>query len=314
MIAIGISGCAPDPEISSGTRHDTATALEISNAQGSFQNPCWLPDHRLVFTNFRTAYNIGPSTVSVVDAAGGAPTALTPGTTDEVNMPGSCFDPVRALVAFTSDRTATHHDEVFVVPVAGGPPVQVTDRLTDRAFEPTFSPDGAWIVFESHTLASDADGILYKVRANGTELTQLTTAATATNARQPVWSPLGDKIVFQSPGIGGAFDLFTIDPTGGNLTNVTSSATDETDASFSHDGRSVIYSSNTGGLAHANVFAIPLGGGTPIRITNSDAYDGAPAWSTDGSTIAFESYAGDPDGSTGTKLLLIAAPMLSAVR
>ncbi len=44
------------------------------------------------------------------------------------------------------------------------------------------------------------------------------------------------------------------------------------------------------------------------------APDPAPAWSTDGSTIAFESYAGDPDGSTGTKLLLIAAPMLSAVR
>ena len=303
--------CADDHDgAGAGTRRDLATRIPITGVSGSLQNPCWLPGGKLAFTNFRTRYNVGPSTVSIVDAVGGDATPLTPGATDEVNMPGGCFDPVHNRIVYTSDQTAGAHDEVFVISTSGGGSTQITDRPSDRTFEPTFSPDGEWIVFESHTLASDKGGILYKVRASGAELTQLTTLATASNARQPVWSPLGDKIVFQSPGESGPFDLFTIASDGTGLTNVTRSPAEETDPSFSPDGRFIIYSSASGGLAHANLMTIPVGGGAPIRITDSDAYDGAPAWSPDGQTIAFETYPGDPDDTAGTTLDVIAAPAL----
>ena len=308
LLACGCAGDDGDPVV--GPRRDSATPLAITGVDGSLQNPCWLPGGKLAFTNFRTRYNVGPSAVALVAAAGGTATALTPGISDEVNMPGGCVDRVHARIVYTSDQSATGHDEVFVIAISGGPPTQVTDRRLDRAFEPTFSPDGEWIVFESHPLTSETNGVLYKIRSSGTELTQLTTLATAGNARQPVWSPVGDKIVFQSPGASGAFDVFTIGPDGTGLSNVTRSTAEDTDASFSPDGRFIVYSSNEGGVAYANLHAIPAGGGAAIAVTDSDAYDGAPAWSPDGTTIAFETYPADPDDSAGTTLSVIAAPAL----
>ena len=308
-----IASCTKDgggPALT-GTRFDTAMPVAISGATGSFQNPCWSPDGaRLAFTDFHARYNVGPATVSLVSSSGGTPVALTPGAGDEVNMPGGCWDAAHGLIAFTSDQSSTGHDEVFTVPVAGGTLVQITSRSSDQAFEPTFSPDGSWIVFESHPVGDDGHGTLWKVRANGTGAVALTSLAQIPDARQPVWSPIGGKIVFQAPGTGGPFDVFTIATDGSGLVNVTHSPAEDTDASFSPDGTFIVYSSNEGGLPAANVFAIPVVGGTPTRITMSDGYDGAPAWSPDGSKVAFESYGGDPDGSPGTRLLVIAVPAL----
>ena len=47
-----------------------------------------------------------------------------------------------------------------------------------------------------------------------------------------------------------------------------------------------------------------------IRVTNYAGYDGAPAWSPNGTNISFESYPSDPDGTAGTTLWTIAAPAL----
>lgn len=309
-IVVLVAGCSEDPprDAQPDLRTDGARRLVVDTA-GSLQNGCWAPDgKRIAFTEFYGGYNEGPSAVTVVDAAGGTTTRLTPGVSDEVNMPGACWDGLGGRITFTSDQTPTEHDEVFVVPDGGGDLVQVTDRPDHRAFEPTFSPDGQWIVFESHTLDNEEDGELWKVRADGSELTQLTSTKTIANARQPVWSPQGDRIVFQAPGANGAPDVHTIATDGSELFNVTMSPAEDTDASFSPDGLHIVYSSDTGGLDLARLHVIPSAGGTPIAITDTDAYDGAPSWGPTG-VIVFESYSGDPDDSPGTVLFLIDAPL-----
>lgn len=188
--------------------------------------------------------------------------------------------------------------------------MQVTDRPGFVAFEPSFSPDGQWIVFESHVLDVDGDGALFKVRGDGTQLTQLTDGSG--DDRQPNWSPAGGLIVFQSRTrtAGGDWDLFVMDTNGGAVRNVTASPlSEDTDVSFSPDGRRLVYSSDLGGLEFANLFVLSTSGGAALRVTDADRYDGAPSWSPDGSTIAFESYAyGDPDGHRGTAIWTIDAP------
>lgn len=310
IVAAACTAAEPPADNQPDLRTDGARRLAIEGVTGSTQNGCWSPTgDRIAFTHFTGGYNVGPSAVMVVDADGGTSTALTPGVSDEVNMPASCWDATTGRIVFTSDQSTTEHDEVFVVPEDGGALVQITARDDRRAFEPTFAPDGAWIVFESHQLDQDEDGELWKLRADGTELTQLTSTATIANARQPVWSPLGDRIVFQAPGVGGGPDVHTIAIDGSDLVNVTQSPAEDTDASYSPDGLRIVYSTDTGELDLARIHVIDAQGGTPVPITDTAAYDGAPGWGPIGK-IAFESYAGDPDDSPGTVLFVIDAPAL----
>jgi len=52
-------------------------------------------------------------------------------------------------------------------------------------------------------------------------------------------------------------------------------------------------------------------GAAPVRVTNQPYYDGAPSWSPDGHSIAFESGPSGDDGGPGTSLFKIPAPALA---
>jgi TolB protein len=205
-----------------------------------------------------------------------------------------------------------------VVPAAGGAPRQVTHRPRYFSWEPSLSPvlaDGStWIVFESHT-SGNSPGEIWKIRTDGTGVTRLTSAhalhgVTLDDSRQPEWSPRGDKIVFQRymPGPG-TWAVLTMDPEGGHVFNVTGDpVTDDTDPSWSPSGKYIVYSAGGPDIANANLFVIPASGGRRIRATRSTGYDGAPGWSADGATIAFESAPYDPDNAGNTRIWVIAAP------
>jgi len=95
---------------------------------------------------------------------------------------------------------------------------------------------------------------------------------------------------------------------GSGLRQVTVASSSDTDASWSPDGRQIVYSSDYEGLPTPNIFVISADGGTPTRVTHDTANeDGAPSWSPDGQWIAFESHAGQ-DEDTPASLWRIAAP------
>jgi TolB protein len=290
----------------SAARPDGAALLPIKGLQGSLQNPCFSPDSRqLAITQWVSGYNAGEQAfVHVVERSTARLAARLgePGTTS-VNMPGTCWNGPTGRIAYSAD---VGPDQVFTALPDGSGVRQVTSGTENGAIEPTFSPDGSKLVFESHRYDSDDPGRLWIVNADGTGLRQLTQGP---DDRQPVWSPAGDRIVFQRQQ-GGQWDLWTIAPDGTAPFNVTRTrGLDETDASWSPSGTWLVYSSDGRNVDLASLFTIGADGKGRQRLTRGKrTYDGAPSWSPDGATIAFESRPGEPDGSAGTRIFLIPAP------
>jgi TolB protein len=274
----------------------------------SDQNPAFSPDGRtILFTRFSNGYNEGPAELMLLDSATGQVALfITAPDSDNVNMPGTSWNLATNRIAFSSDREDT--DEIWTADLDGGGLLRISHTTDGFALEPTFSPDGEWIVFETHDdLPEDQQmGRIWKVRADGSYLTPLTSGEY--DDRQPNWSPTGERILFQrrEPGSDN-WDIVTIAPDGSDLRPVTTQPAEDTDASWSPDGRWIVYSSDYDDVDIANLFIIAAQGGELVRVTfNENGYDGAPSWSPDGAWIAFES-GGD---EAPTALWMIAVPPL----
>jgi len=286
-----------------GARADGALHFEIT-VQGSLQNPAWSPGgETLLFTRWQGGYNAGPADLVTFRLVDGAVATLVSDGSDNVNLPGSAWNAATGQIAFSSSRDP--HDEIYLIGAGASPgsEVKITDRGARMAYEPSVSPDGQWIVFESHPVDVAGQGVIEKVSV-GTPRQYVALTASGDDCRQPNWSPTGDLVVYQKLS-GEHWHLWLTDPAGSTATALTSGPGDETDASFSPNGQWVVYSADAPGTEVANLFAIPIQGGSPLRITTYSGYDGAPSFSPDGREIAFETSPGDPDGSAGTELAWI---------
>jgi len=295
------------------TRPDGAIRLTTPISPTSHQNPAFSPDGQtILFTLFHEGYNIGPAGLYSLSLSGASPVALLDEAGhDSVNLPGTSWNAATSRITFASDHQDT--DEIWTMAPNGSSLFRVTHHTSPTFFiEPSFSPDGQWIVFEVDDDVPDDQqrGSLWKVRANGSGAVQLIDGpATDTDNRQPNWSPLGDRILFQrrTPG-SDDWNLYTVAADGSDIQQVTTAPSGDTDASWSPDGKWVVYSTDYGGLPVPNIFIVSAGGGTPMRVTHDDVHeDGAPSWSPDGKWIAFESHVGQ-DETTPAVLWRIAVP------
>jgi len=307
------------PLLSIQTRPDGALRLTTPPPGASDQNPAFSPDgSRLVFTRFENGYNAGPAGLFLLDLDSGQVARLTPvEDQDNVNLPGAAWiAPTggEGRIVFASDRLEA--DDLWRIAPDGAGFSRITTHAGPPAYiEPSWSPDGQWIVFEASASGASPDGSvgkIWKVRADGTGLTPFTSAP-GFDDRQPNWSPAGDRILFQRRALpGGDWDVYTIVPDGSDLHNVTNKpAVDDTDASWSPNGAHIVYSTDNGNLPTPNIFVIPATGGQPVRITSSDTHeDSAPSWSPDGTWIVYESHEGQSEDSP-TALWRIAVPSLT---
>lgn len=300
---LGKCSVSPDPDGVESPRDDGAYRVEILQ-MGSFQNPTWSPDGQsLLVTRFRNGYNREPADLLIIDLHTNSVRTLVSDGSGNINLPGASWNDRTGRIVFSSSRDP--HDEIFIIDdkSALDGEVRITNREEMVAYEASFSPDGEWIVFESHRLDVEGNGVITRYKVDGTEPYQMLTGANE-DSRQPNWSPRGDLIVYQSFSEG-QWDIWVMNADGTAHRNVTNGVGDKTDATFSPDGEWVVYSYQEPEEEGANLYIIPVFGGDPIRVTRYEGYDGAASWSPDGDRIVFESCPDDPDESDGTTIWVI---------
>ncbi|MCU7833675.1 MAG: hypothetical protein KZQ83_00365 [gamma proteobacterium symbiont of Taylorina sp.] len=284
-------------------RDDNAYQLDLA-LSGSLQNPAFSPDGKsITFTRFIDGYNKGSSDIFIYDIETFELKLLVSNGDSNINLPGSVWNDTSESIVFSSERET--HDEIYMISDTANPgdETQLTNRNNKQSYEPSFSPDGQWVVFESHDIDVEGYGVVTKYKINGeSEYIELTSSTE--DARQPNWSPAGDKILYQKK-VQESWSIWTMDINGSNNTMITSSNESNTDAVFSYNGQWIIYSSENDDVELANIYKIPSKGGDPIQLTRTDGYDGAPSISPDSTKIIFESVAEDPDKSKGTAIWIL---------
>ncbi len=82
-------------------------------------------------------------------------------------------------------------------------------------------------------------------------------------------------------------DIYAVNAGDNQLIRLVSNPADDRDASFSPDGRDLIFASHRDG--NWDIYRMEIATGITTRLTFSNTYDGAPAWSPDSEQIVFES-------------------------
>ena len=281
-------------------REDGAYKLNIP-LTGSLQNPAFSPDgENIVFTQFKNGYNKEPSDLYTYNLTTKKLTLIVSNGSANVNLPGSSWNQNTNSIVYSSSQEP--HDEIYTVKAdAPHHTMQVTQRDAYVAYEPSFNPSGDEIVFESHILDVEENGVIFKHQLNTSAYIPLTDLSG--DARQPNWSPMGDKILYQKF-MDGHWDIYTINTNGNNAENITQGQGNSTDAIFSYDGQSIIYSSDYHANI-ANIYSVNLSSKSYTQLTNSNTYNGAPSLAPNGKTLIFESSKNDPDNSAGTSIWLL---------
>jgi eukaryotic-like serine/threonine-protein kinase len=185
-----------------------------------------------------------------------------------------------------ADSNSGHHYELFMADVQSGAwwPMYKQDR---PALQPSVSPDGTRLAYQSNL--SHADVIAVPL-GGGPVRTVLGSSRTEQMADA---SPVAPQIVYVTDRRG-AQEIW-IDSTAEGWdrpliqsgTRLDGSTADTfLDPVFSPDGQRVAFAAKSGG-GRVHVYTTFVSGGTPVRATNIDGLEDAPAWSPDGNWIAF---------------------------
>lgn len=194
---------------------DTSTGTETLLAdQGEFRSPAWSPDGARIAFDGRMPND--PSVVVrifVISSTGGTVQQLTFGDT---NASGPAWSPQGDLIAYSVGGSQ------IGLMNADGTNQHVIPAGLSYAQTPDWSPDGQWLVVEG-VAEGAVNPELFKMRPDGTQLTQLTNSQELPGRADPAWSPDGSVILFQANpghGIHGSGEFFTVPSNGGMATQV----------------------------------------------------------------------------------------------
>jgi Tol biopolymer transport system component len=225
----------------------------------------------------------------------------------EMNTHSPAFSPDGRWVAFVDSR-----NHVYKVPTSGGPPVRLTSGTRPRSM-PTWSPDGSQIAF-GVAPGPNAERGLWVVGADGTGERMLSLppeeercpgcpppqppypngTETPWGANGPSWDPQEDALIYFADGV------VRYDTATGSTRVLRSVSRSETvyDIAFSPTGHAIAVAMQTSSRYGVKLGVMPRDGGS-IRWLVDGAGD--PAWSPDGTRIAYVHTRWPYDGTPGVR-------------
>jgi Tol biopolymer transport system component len=278
-------------------------------------NPVWSPDGAWIAFergDDRLASVADQPRVFVMRADGSDQRALTPADLPSHSPHWSSDSTALMLIA----GTPPHRYTVY----ADGSGLSDQGPLPPHSYHVTPSPDGQRIAFvrqQGECQVESCTRHIYLLHPNG-DVQQPTHGTT--NVRgdslindRPAWSPDGARLVFRS-NRAGDIALYTMRADGSDQQRLTERAVDlgrfawvrlpvvpsaahapaPTTTQLSRGPSGMLAVANrVVGASSTDIYLVPLEGGAPRQVTHHPANDEAPAWSPDGTQIAFRS---DRDG------------------
>jgi Tol biopolymer transport system component/cytosine/adenosine deaminase-related metal-dependent hydrolase len=252
QLAWGILALSLLPLLIVQSRSRRGSSLELEFHEGTDMEASPSPDGRFFALQLW-------SQIWILDTSNGRARLLTDvfSRPDEHISPR--WSPDGASIVFSSLRS---DGGLFVVPVSGGKPRQLTFHELDS--QPSWAPDGRTIVF-----CGAGCGGLWTVPAQGGSPQKINSEAE--EAQSPAWSPDGRWIACVWRG-----GIAVLASNGGSVRQVTKGPADQA-PSWSPDGRQIFFlSPSTGEL---QVWSVPVEGGKPVQWTDEhDLSAYAPQW------------------------------------
>jgi Tol biopolymer transport system component len=203
---------------------------------------------------------------------------------------------------------ATPAVSATIAPEAGEEPYLANLRqltFEGQNAEAYFSPDDAWLIFQSTSGSLGCDQI-FTMRVDGSERRMVSTGAGVTtcayftypDARGVTFSSthLADSTCPARPDysrgyvwpIHPGYDVFRAAPDGSDLVRLTDSPGYDAEATFSRDGTRIVFTSVRDG--DLDLYTMDATGGNVRRLTDDVGYDGGAFFSYDGSMIVYRAH------------------------
>jgi Tol biopolymer transport system component len=192
--------------------------------------------------------------------------------------------------------TTSEHDEralaLLDLPVGRLDPLEVHGEEEGEEEEeevevpnhPAFSPDGRTIAFDAETERERTSLFLLDVASEDLSAVE----SDADHYAYPAFSPNGRRLVFSRTDAAFTWDICIAELDGRDQNCLTRGPASDTEPSWSPDGRSIVFASDREDpkVGLRSLYVVNIDGSGLRRLTNGFD-DGAPAFSPDGTEVAF---------------------------
>jgi hypothetical protein len=188
-------------------------------------------------------------------------------------------------VVFASDKYTDF--EILSKDIASGTIANLTNN-SGNDYTPEWSPDGSKIVFVGMSSSTNPD--IYRMNANGTNITKLTTTPIAEKDYFPTWSPDGNKIMWVKADGNGLGAIWIMNADGSNQVAFSNQIWYMQHPIWSKDGMKIAFDADVDGDGWNELASVNSDGSNfqvVLDLNTNLVEPWAGSWSPNGGTIYF---------------------------